>query len=256
MAESLLGRVIWHELLTTDVEGAKAFYTDVVGWTAEPFGGPDGGYDIWKRPGGAGVGGVMRIPEGMKFPPHWGMYVGVDRLEDTVAAIEQRGGSSLSPVIDVPTVGRMRTMKDPQGAAFSLLQPSSEERVPDREPEVGEVSWHELMTTDAEAALAFYAGLFGWAHTESMDMGEMGKYHLFARGKGLGGGMMNKPPAMAQVPPYWGFYFRVPDVHAAAGRVKAKGGQIVNGPMEVPGGDWAVNCVDPQGAHFSMHHKK
>jgi predicted enzyme related to lactoylglutathione lyase len=79
---------------------------------------------------------------------------------------------------------------------------------------------------------------------------------MFARGAALGGGIMNKPAEMAQIPPYWGFYFRVPDVHAAAERAKAKGGKVLNGPMEVPGGDWAVNCMDPQGAVFSMHHKK
>jgi predicted enzyme related to lactoylglutathione lyase len=256
MGDALLGRVIWHELLTTDVEGAKRFYTDVIGWTVEPFGGSQPGYDIWKRAGGVGVGGVMAIPEGMNFPPHWGMYIGVDHLDDTVADIERRGGSSLSPVIDIPTVGRMRTMKDPQGAAFSVMQPSIEDSSADVEPELGDVSWHELMTTNAEAALAFYTGLFGWKATDAMDMGAMGKYHMFARGAALGGGIMNKPAEMAQIPPYWGFYFRVPDVHAAAERAKAKGGKVLNGPMEVPGGDWAVNCMDPQGAVFSMHHKK
>ena len=61
---------------------------------------------------------------------------------------------------------------------------------------------------------------------------------------------------MAQVPPAWNMYFRVDDVNAAADRAKANGGQVTNGPMEVPGGDWIVNCMDPQGAAFSMHHKK
>ena len=129
-------------------------------------------------------------------------------------------------------------------------------RPPTSEPQIGDASWHELYTTDAEAAMKFYTGLFGWQPTESMDMGPMGKYHMFARGSAFGGGMMNKPKEMAQVPPHWRFYFRVPDVHAAAERVKKNGGQVLNGPMEVPGGDWVVNCMDPQGAAFSLHHKK
>jgi predicted enzyme related to lactoylglutathione lyase len=70
------------------------------------------------------------------------------------------------------------------------------------------------------------------------------------------GGMMNKPPQMANVPPNWQLYFRVPDVHAAAERVKANGGQIVNGPMELPDGDWIANAIDPQGAAFGLHAKK
>jgi predicted enzyme related to lactoylglutathione lyase len=103
--------------------------------------------------------------------------------------------------------------------------------------------------------LKFYTELFGWRPTESMDMGSMGKYHMFGRAFPMGG-MMNKPPEMAQVPPNWGLYFKVDDVHAGAERVKANGGQVLNGPMEVPGGDWIVNCMDPQGAAFSLHHKK
>jgi predicted enzyme related to lactoylglutathione lyase len=82
----------------------------------------------------------------------------------------------------------------------------------------------------------------------------MGKYHIFGRSLDLGG-MMNKSAEMAQIPPHWGLYFKVPDVKAAAERVKAGGGKVLMGPMEVPGGGWIVNCVDPQGAHFSLHHK-
>ena len=69
---------------------------------------------------------------------------------------------------------------------------------------MGDVSWHELFTTNAEAALQFYTDLFGWKATEPFDMGQMGKYYMFAKGKRLGGGIMNKPAAMAQAPPFWG----------------------------------------------------
>ena len=89
----------------------------------------------------------------------------------------------------------------------------------------------------------------------AMDMGPMGKYYMFGRAFPLGG-MMNKPPEMAQAPPHWGLYFRVDDVAAGAERVKANGGQVLNGPMEVPGGDLIVNCMDAQGAAFSLHQKK
>jgi predicted enzyme related to lactoylglutathione lyase len=111
------------------------------------------------------------------------------------------------------------------------------------------------MTTDAEGAMKFYTELFGWTPTEAMDMGPMGKYHMFKRSFPLGG-MMNKSPEMGQVPPNWGLYFRVPEINAATERVKAAGGNILNGPMEVPGGDMIVNCMDPQGAAFSLHAKK
>ena len=207
---------------------------------------------MWLRSGDVPVGGLMKIPPGMNFPPFWGMYVGVPSLPDGVAAVERLGGSALSPVIDVPGVGRMRTMLDPQGATFSIYEPANPSP-PEAQPELGDVSWHELMTTDAAAALQFYGTLFGWRERNVMDMGPMGKYHIWGRQWDLGG-MMNQPKEMAQAPPHWGFYFRVADVKQGAERVKANGGQVVNGPMEVPGGSWIVNCVDPQGAYFSLHH--
>jgi predicted enzyme related to lactoylglutathione lyase len=210
---------------------------------------------MWTRSDDVSIGGVMRIPLGMNFPPHWGIYVGVTKLEEAVSKIERLGGSTLSPVIDVPDVGRMRTMKDPQGATFSVYELSSPPQRPERQAEIGDLSWIELYTTDVDAAMRFYTDLFGWSPTEAMDMGEMGKYQMFGRAFPLGG-MMKKPAEMAQVPPHWGLYFRVPDVHAGAERVRANGGKILNGPMEVPGGDWVVNCQDPQGAFFSLHHTK
>ena len=255
MADSVSGRILWYELLTSDMKAAEQFYTKVVGWTVAPFEGSPDPYDLWMRPDGVPIGGVMKIPRGMNFPPHWGFYVGVDRLEDAVSRIEKLGGSTLSPVIDVPTVGRLRTMKDPQGAAFSIYEAATPPQQPEGPPHAGDISWHELYTTDAEAAMRFYTGMFGWSPTDTMDMGPMGKYHMFGRKFPLGG-MMNKPKEMAQVPPHWGIYVHVDDVHQGAERVKGNGGQVLNGPMEVPGGDWIVNCMDPQGAAFSLHHKK
>jgi uncharacterized protein len=252
---SVLGRILWYELLTRDMKAAENFYTAVVGWKVTPFEGGAQPYDQWMRDGDVPVGGVMTIPEGMHYPPHWVMYVGVPSLDEAIAQVERLGGSALSPVIDVPTVGRMRVMNDPQGAMFAIYEPSTPPRRPESEPQAGDGSWHELWTTDAEAAMTFYTTLFGWRPTDTMDMGEMGKYYMFGRAFPLGG-MMNKTGDMAQVPSHWGLYFRIADVHAGAERVKANGGKILNGPMEVPGGDWVVNCMDPQGAAFSLHHKK
>jgi hypothetical protein len=211
---------------------------------------------VFKRHGQVQVAGLMKTPAGMNMPPFWAMYVAVPKLEDAVAHITRLGGTGLSGVIEVPTVGRLQMMKDPQGAAFYILEPTSSEGRPETAPEVGQASWHELMTTDAPAALKFYSEIFGWQPSEAMDMGPMGKYHMFNRPHGMIGGMMNKPPEMANVPPHWMIYFRVPDINAAVERIKANGGQVVNGPMEVPGGDMVLNAIDPQGAGFSLHAKK
>ena len=255
-APPLLGRHVWSELMTSDPKAAEKFYTAVVGWTAAPFGDSPTPYTLLKRKGDVGVGGLMQTPQGMNMPPFWSMYVAVPKLEDAVAHIKRLGGSELSGVIEVPTVGRLQMMKDPQGAAFYIMQPMSTEERPENPPEVGEASWHELMATDAPAAMKFYSEVFGWQPSETLDMGEAGKYHMFNRPHGMIGGMMNKPPEMANLPPHWMIYFLVPDINAAVERIKANGGQILNGPMEVPGGSWIVNAKDPQGAAFSLHARK
>ena len=253
---SVLGRPLWYELMTTDMNAAEKFYRNVVGWASAPFEGSPQPYTMFKRSGDVPAAGLMNRPDGMNFPPFWAMYVGVNKLEDAAAHVKKLGGKELSPVIDIPTIGRMQMMTDPQGAAFYIYEPDpNAPQLPEGAPQVGEGSWHELMTTDAPAALKFYTDLFGWTPGETMDMGPMGKYYMFNRPHGMIGGIMNKPPEMAHVPPNWQIYFLVPDIDAAVERIKANGGQILNGPMEVPGGDRVLNAMDPQGAAFSLHAK-
>ena len=255
---TLLGRPVWYELMTSDMKAAESFYKTVVGWTTEPFKGAGHPYTTLHRSGSVGIGGIMERPAEMKAPPFWAMYVAVPKLEDAVAQITRRGGKTHTEVISIPDVGRMQLMMDPQGAAFYILEPASEERRPEASPEIGDASWHELMTTDADAALKFYQDVFHWQLDSTMDMGEMGKYVMFKRPTGPGriGGIMNKPANMANVPSNWQIYFRVPDVDAAAERIKTAGGKILNGPMDVPDGDRIVNAMDPQGAAFGLHAKK
>jgi predicted enzyme related to lactoylglutathione lyase len=242
--------------MTTDMNAAEAFYRAVIGWTAKPFGDASGPYTLFSRDDDVPVGGVMTRPGDYKGPPFWAMYVGVPNLEDAAAHIKRLGGRECSPVIDIPTIGRMQMVNDPQGAAFYIFEPASREQRPEAAPELGEASWHELLTTDAPAAMTFYNEVFGWEPTDAMDMGEMGTYQMFNRPHGMIGAVMKKPPEMANVPPIWQIYFLVPDIATAVERIEANGGQVLNGPMEVPGGDWIVNAMDPQGAGFSLHAKK
>jgi predicted enzyme related to lactoylglutathione lyase len=83
-----------------------------------------------------------------------------------------------------------------------------------------------------------------------MDMGPMGVYQLFAAGDGAIGGMMTKLEAVPV--PFWLYYFNVGDIDAAQRRIEAARGQILNGPMEVPGGRFILQCLDPQGAMFAL----
>ena len=249
---TLQGRPVWAELLTTDPAAAKKFYGAVIGWTFKPFENSPQPYDMTHRPDGQAMGGIMPIPQGMNFPPHWEMYLAVENLDATLEKVKRLGGSTLSGVIDVPGTGRLSTLKDPQGAVFAVIEPAPREPAPEVSPKEGDVAWRELYTTDVLAAKKFYTDLFGWVDKGVHDMGPMGKYYMFGRLEGFAG-MMNKTPDMAQLPTAWGLYFRVTNVDAAAAKVKSHGGQVLNGPMDVPGGSRVANCLDPQGASFSIH---
>ena len=166
-ASPVLGRPMWFELMTTDMKAAESFYTTVVGWTASPFDGSPQPYTMFNKDGGMPVAGVMLRPDEVPAPPFWAMYIGVTKLEDGAAHVRRLGGNGCTPVLDVPGIGRMQMMSDPQGAAFYIYEPASDEHEPEHAAELGEASWIELMTTDAPAALRFYHEVFGWQPSEA-----------------------------------------------------------------------------------------
>jgi predicted enzyme related to lactoylglutathione lyase len=250
---NLHGRFVWYELMTTDVEGAKTFYGKIMGWSTQDASVPGTTYAMFKA-GENGVGGLMTLPEEackMGAPPNWMGYVGVDDVDASAARVKQLGGKLYVAPTDIPGIGRFAVAADPQGASFALFKPGPDQpSPPSGAPMVEHVGWHELLAVDWQKALAFYADLFGWQKADAVDMGPMGTYQLFSTGGKPTGGMFNKPAAVPVA--FWLYYFNVSDINAATERVKAAGGQIANGPMQVPGGSWIVQCRDPQGAMFAL----
>jgi uncharacterized protein len=239
---------VWYELVTTDVDAATDFYGKVVGWQAQDFPGGDGRYVIISA-NGKGVGGCMALPEGMK-QPFWMGYVGVPDRDAAVAKLTGAGGS-VHRVFDIPEVGRLALVSDPQGVGFAMIQGASDQPSAAFDPlAVGHCSWNELATTDLAAGLAFYTGQFGWTKGEAMNMGEMGDYQFIMAGDVRIGAMMKRMPAGP--PPMWTYYFRVGDIAAAAAMTSSQGGKIMHGPEAVPGGDQIVIATDPQGALFAL----
>ncbi len=252
-----LGRFLWYEYLASDFDEAQAFYRKVVGWGSEAFPNPDQRYELWTRKGGAPVGGVMMLPDEVRnagVPPHWLSYVGTPNLEAVHAKATGLGAKTHMGPMNIPSVGRIVVLEDPQGAYFALYQPAQDPD-PEAEAQPGTFSWHELATTDPAAAWKFYTALFGWVKTSAMDMGPLGVYQMFGRRADAPlGGIYLKPKEMAG-PPSWLPYAMVADVKASAKTIKAAGGTVVNGPMEVPGGDSIVMALDPQGGMFALHSK-
>jgi predicted enzyme related to lactoylglutathione lyase len=246
------GKFVWYELMTSDTEAAGAFYGAVLGWSKRDAGVAGMSYTIFSA-GESPLGGMMTLPETAAAAgarPGWIGYVAVDDVDAAAARAKAAGGTIHRAADDIPGVGRFAVIADPQGAVLALFKGSGEEPPPAAPSTPGHPGWRELLAADGEAAFAFYAGLFGWTKAEAFDMGEMGVYQLFASGGADTGGMMTKPVAVPA--PFWLYYFNVEEIDAAAARVQAGGGQILNGPMEVPGGRWILQCRDPQGGIFAL----
>lgn len=247
------GKFCWYELMTTDVAAAERFYGSVVGWTTRDAGMPGMAYTL-AYAGESQAAGLMATPdEAEGMPPAWMGYIFTADIEATVKDIAANGGQIHRPPEDIPGVGRFAIAADPGGAVFALLTSDQSPEIPSMMGK-GQVGWNELMASDLDAVWPFYEKTFGWTKDTAIDMAEggMGVYQLFAvRGGDAVGGMMTKSADMP-APPHWGFYFVVEGLDAAGQRVTDGGGRIINGPMEVPGGAWIINCFDPQGAYFSL----
>jgi uncharacterized protein len=250
------GRFAWYELVTTDVEAATAFYTGVMGWGARDVSAPGRTYILFTA-GNALVSGLMDLPEGERKTggkPCWVGYVGVDDVDATADRIKRLGGVVHVPPTDIPNISRFSVFADPQTAALALVKSLSPEPAQPAEMGApGRVGWHELLAADGEKALAFYGEIFGWQKADA-DTSTAGTYQLFSAGGQAIGGMLTKP-ATAPVP-FWLYYFNIGDIDAAAKRVTAGGGRILEGPSELPGGSWVVQCTDPQGAMFALEGKR
>jgi predicted enzyme related to lactoylglutathione lyase len=248
------GRFVWYELLTPDPEAAQEYYTNVVGWGTLPTPGPERPYTLFTV-GETPVCGLLKQPEPAKqrgAPPTWLGYVLVNDVDATTRAAKQHGATVYVEPRDIPDVARFSVFADPQNAVIGTmswsLPPMKDAGGVPGAP--GRIGWHELVTTDFEKGYDFYNTLFGWQKAEAFDAGDIGVYQVFATGGQLVGGMFNKPPAVRAT--FWLYYFNVADFDAALERIKVFGGEVFNGPMEVPGGSWIIQARDPQGALFAL----
>ena len=243
------GTPIWYELMTPDVAAAKAFYGAIAGWSFSEFPAPEGGmqYTIGSA-GDTGVIGMTTGPEGA--PRGWFTYFHVADVDAKAGAVTSAGGTVHLPPTDLPGVGRIAFVEDPQGILFYLMKPDpamgDQDSTAFSPTLLGRCSWNELVTKDHKAALPFYTALLGWTSDEVMSMGEHGDYTFVDCGGARLGAMMDR--MSDEQPLKWTFYFAIPDVDAAVEQVKAGGGQLIMGPMDVPGGQRIIVCVDPQGA--------
>jgi hypothetical protein len=248
-ASNNTGRIVWHELVTPDPKAALGFYGELFGWTATEMDmGAMGTYTLFKA-GDIQVGGAVAPPPGKNVPPSWLGYCSVPDVEAAIATATKLGGSAMSPVIEIPNVGRFAVVLDAQGAALAPMTPARDDAEREGPPPVGTFCWDELHTKDPAAAVKFYSAIYGYT-VEDKDMGPMGTYHILKRGERQAGGIMKA--RMAEQPSAWLHYVVVPDVDQGAKRAEGLGGKVIVPAMDIPGiGRFSV-VADRQGATLAL----
>ena len=242
----------WVDLVTDDVDAAKAFYAGLFGWEFEDIPTPMGPSYTMCRLDGRRVAGIGPQPPGMAeqgVPPMWNSYVIVEDLDVVCAAAEAASGAVVMPAMDVMTEGRMAMVADPSGAVCGLWQPGDHQGA-----EVfnvaGSLSWNELETRDLAAAMPFYEQVLGWRFEDSPHSTGYRTIVLDAKAgddKSNGGAMDMPPGVPEEAPNFWAVYFAVDDCEAAVARIGELGGQVTVPPMEMGPGTFA-GFTDPTGA--------
>jgi uncharacterized protein len=258
-SSAVLGQFLWHELLTADPAAGAGFYSKVLGWSAQPWEGNEE-YTMLAHAKGP-VGGARVVGKdalASKAGPNWLTYVGVPNIEAALGTVKDKGGQVIHPVTGVGSDGgRYAVIADPQGAVIGVYEPGAGMSGGSADAGAGPVVWHELTAEDPVAALQFYQDIFGWEVVGTHPMGgEVGTYYLFGKGTTQMGGAFVRAKHLAPSWPRWLVYLAVPSVTAAVEAAKAAGGQVLNGPHQVPGGNWIAQVVDSHGVPVALHGPK
>lgn len=245
--EQTPGRAVWRELMTGDVERAKAFYSELFGWRFQDFPMGEGAppYPI-AHVGDKGVGGIMKKPEGAPMPSFWTTYFSTKDVDATIERAKKGGGSVAFGPIDVPEVGRIATVMDFAGAAFGLLRSTMDDPAPGR-PQLGEFCWETISSPDLERARSFYRDVFGWVEQSMPGGGGT----VFGTGPEMQDGVADLQKAEG-MPPAWMTYVVVETIEDARARAEKLGAQVVVPLIEVPHVGRIAFIADPTGGHIGL----
>jgi predicted enzyme related to lactoylglutathione lyase len=234
------GTFSWAELVTSDADAAKRFYTSLFGWEYDDMPIPDSPpYSMAKRDGQT----VAALYPSDEQPPHWNCYVTVESADDAAAKAKELGANVIAEPFDVMDAGRMAVFTDPTGAALCVWQAGTSIGAT-RVNSPGALTWSDLLTPDIEKAAAFYGDLFGWTTEE---VATAHGYRVIRNRGRENGGMM----PTTEAPPSFMPYFGHEDTEKLLGEVERLGGKVLNGPVRMWQGAIAV-LADPQGAVFAV----
>ncbi|MFG3394664.1 VOC family protein [Streptomyces parvus] len=250
MAVQPEGTPCWADAMFADVEGAKSFYADVLGWTFGESLAEFGHYTQAYANGKAAAAVSPPMPGEEGNPSSWCLYLASQDTAATVAKVRENGGEVLVEPMEVGVFGTMALARDPGGAVFGIWQGNTHEGFETEMGAPGGYCWSEVFTRDAKAVDAFYPAVFPYAE-QKMDEASMDFAVFQVQAQPVLGRMVMDSDFPPEVPSYLNVYFAVPDCDAAVARTTERGGVLHFGPMDSPFGRFAV-LGDPQGAAFSV----
>jgi uncharacterized protein len=246
-----IGSPCWVDLWTSDVEGSRAFYSELFGWEAlEPS--PEfGGYFMFSREGVPIAGGMGDMGE-MRADNTWKVYFATDDIADALRRAEANGAQVLLPTMTVADLGAQAVLIDPTGVTLGIWQPETFQGF-QVIAELGAPSWFELLSPQYSAAVEFYRSTLQLETKVMSDTDEFRYTTLMANaGTDEAAGIMDASAFLPEgVPSQWSIYWDVASVDEGVARVKALGGAVVQDPESTPYGRLA-SVTDPAGAVFKL----
>ncbi len=238
------GRFVWHEVATPDIEATKKFYGPLFGWTFNEVPMPDGAYTMIMN-GEVPQGGVFDLTKMPKegVPPHWMAYVSVPNVDEAVAAAKSGGGTIGLEPMDIPNVGRMAVIGDPQHAYTTAFKSAQGDPPALDAPPPGNFCWDTLNTTDVEAAKAFYPKVYGW---------QVADFHGMTTFEVNGKGVADAQLAQGGAPAHWLSFVVVKDLATARTTVKDNGGNVIVEEIPIPEVGKIAIVTDNVGAFIGL----
>ena len=241
----------YSDLTTTDLDGAKSFYTGLFGWDIDdqPMG--EGQvYSMFKKGGRTVAAASLQQPQQreMGIPPMWNAYFTVYDLDNRTKEAERLGGTIHAGPFEVFDAGRMSVIMDPNGAVFCLWEPKDSIGA-EVMGDPNTLTWTECVAGDLDKGRAFYTELFGWDEQDMSDVATSMQYFVMNKeGQPVCGVM----PPPGEMPSFWLVYFAVANCDDAVAKARELGGQIQRDTTSIPGVGRFALITDPQGAGFGV----
>jgi predicted enzyme related to lactoylglutathione lyase len=241
--------VAWVDLQTPDLDKARTFYGELLGWSFAGGDDPKTGFYTMAVIGGRSIAGMSKLGPQSSFPPAWSVYFATENADEIARKVSEAGGKIVVAPMDIMDQGRMGFFADPTGAHFGVWQGRQHQgaQIVD---EPGAMTWHEVYTRDLPKARAFYTRVFG-LEAKRLDAPGIDYWTLQQGPKTVCGSMQMTEQFPPEVPSHWNTYFAVTDVDASTQKAVALGGKQVAPPFDTPYGRMSV-VADPFGAEFCI----